>query len=223
MPPSTMRRIYIVLLGIVLAAIFCAAAAALGSTWAEILNGDRAVRMRDLLATVALIAVPFVAAYLVQFERSVRVDGRAQHAALVRLHPGAVIFTTQAVPETTAALNGIRGLVGAVGPKVKANHRPLTVTVSQYDLSVWEGRHEPRRLVMIPARDIGQISYAETPIVSGVQRQRMLPSVGVWSTSGGRLIVLPVLVVQPRVVKPSVDDVRAVVGEVGRALRLASV
>ena len=217
-----MRSIYMALLGIVVALLICAGAAALGSTWAEILNGDRVLRIRDVLASVALIAFPFLVAYLVKFERGVRVDGRAQHTALVRLHPGAVIFTTQAVPETARGLDGLRALAGVAGPRVKADHRPLTVTVNQYGLSVWEGRHEPRRLAMILASDIGQIAYMETPIVSGIQRQRMLPSVAVWSTSGSRLI-LPVIVVQPRAMKPSVDDVRAVVGEVGRALRLAPV
>jgi hypothetical protein len=217
-----MRRIYVVLLGTVLALLICAAAATLGSIWAQILNGGRTVRIRDMLASVALIAFPFLVAYLVKFERRVRVDGRAQHAALARLHPGAVIFTTQAVPETARGLDGLRALAAGAGPRVKADHRPLTVTVNQYGLSVWEGSHKPRPLAMILAHDIGQISYAETPVVAGIGRQRKLPSLGVWSTSGSRL-VLPVIVVQPRMMKPSADDVRAVVGEVGRALRLAPV
>ena len=215
-----MRRILVVLLGVVIALLICAGAASLGSTWAEILNGDRVLRIRDVLTSVAIIAFPFLAAYLVRFERGVRVDGRAQHTALARLHPEAVIFTIQAVPETARGLDGLRALAGVAGPRVKADHRPLTVTVNQYGLSVWEGRHTPRPLAMILAHDIGQVSYAETAVVAGFARQRMLPSVGVVTTSGSRL-VLPVIVVQPRVAKPGADDLRAVVGEVGRALRLA--
>jgi hypothetical protein len=217
-----MRRIYLVLFGVGLVLLFSAGAAFLASTWAQVVNGDQAVRIRDVLASVALIAFPFVAAHLVKFERAVRVDGRALHTALVRLHPGAVVFTTQAVRETATALDDLRGVAGVTGPGVKADHRPLGVTVDQYGLCVWEGKHEPRRLAMLLARDIGQVAYTETPVVAGVPLRRMLPSVGVWSTGGIRL-VLPVIVVQPRFSKPGVDDVSAVVGEVGRALRLAPV
>jgi hypothetical protein len=215
-----MRRIYVVLIALMAVLLVCGGAALLGSRWAQIADGSRPVREEDVLASIAILFAPFLAVYLVRFERRVRVDGRGQLAALERLFPGAVIFTTQAVPETATALTRIRGLQGMPGPVVRADHRVLTVTVSRYDVSVWDGRHEPRRLVLIPARDIVGVSPAETPVIAGLDRQRMLPSVAVWSGNSERL-VLPMLVVRPRVVKPSAQDVAAVVDRIGQTLQIA--
>jgi hypothetical protein len=212
-----MRRIFVVLLIAAVAALFCLAAASLGPAWAQIVSGERAVSKPVVLGSIAVLAAPFLTAYVVRFERRVRVEGRAQLAALERLYPGSVIFTAQAVPETAAGLTRLRTLAGASGPAVRADHRPLTVTVSRYDVSVWEGRHEPRRLALIPARVVVQVSLAGTPVLVGLDKRKMLPSVGFWLRDGSRL-VLPALVVRPRVVKPGVEEVGAIAHAAARAL-----
>ena len=213
-----MRRIRPVLLALLGAGVLGSATALLGSIWADILYGRRGVQYTDVIGSLAILGVPLLTAYLVQFELRIRIDGRAQLAALERQYPGAVVFTTQAVPATTAELDRIRALAGADGPTVRADHRALTVTVGQYDVSVWAGRHEPRRLALIPVRDIALVSTGATPITEGLTRQRLLPSIVVWLTSGERLL-LPVLIVRPTVVKPTFDNVHAITFAINRTLR----
>lgn len=201
-------------------AALCWATATLAAAWPEILRGERIVTYPELAGTLAVLATPFVIVYLVRFERRVAIAGRAQHDALTRLFPDAVIFTTQAFPETVSTLDGIRRFSGSEAPRLKADHRALTVTVTHSDLSVWDGLDAPRRIAMIPAREIGATTFAGAAVLVSPTKTRMVPAVGVRLRSGARL-VLPVLVVSPRAVKPTEDDVRAVVGRVEAQLLAA--
>jgi hypothetical protein len=215
-----MRRIYGIALLLALFAAACWVAVVLAGTWSEILRGERAVRYPDLLGTVAVLLTPFLIVYLVRFERRIGIAGRAQHEALGRLFPGTVMFTTQAFPETVATLGNIRRFSASQAPQLKADHRALTVTVTPSDLSVWDGLDAPRRIAMIPTAEIASIGYAEIPVLAGLSKSRIVPAVEVRSHTGGSLL-LPVLLVWPRTVKPTPDDVRAIVASASSRLQPA--
>ena len=209
------RRVATLLLVVMLLA-FVAAVPLLLSTYAEAARGERTLSFREVLGGLAVVAAPVLVAFVVRHTRRSRSLVRLQREALLRMMPNAVLFDTWAEPQTVAALNRLRAATGGEAP-LRADHLPLTVSVTQNDVSVWGGGGSPRRVLTIPAGGVVTVqSQPVSRVVPGTGKTVARQAVRLLFQWHGRIteLTLPVLIVTPLFTQASVMDAETVVRRV---------